>query len=111
MLGIRVIDRVPNDEIRRRNKVFDIGKRIAELKWSWAGHLGRRSDDRCSKAVTEWRPRTGRRSVARPAARWADDIVAIAGRTWMRLAQERGDWHKRREAYGPMLCRAKLGCG
>lgn len=29
---------------------------------------------------------------------WADDIIAIAGRTWLRLAQERCDWHKQREA-------------
>ena len=50
-----------------------------EYKCSWAGHLARRGDGRWSKAVTEWRPRTGKRSVGRPMARQINDIVAIAG--------------------------------
>lgn len=29
-------------------------------------------------------------------AKWVKYVVAIAGRTWMRLAQKRGDWHKKR---------------
>ena len=109
MLGIKLINRVPNVEIRRRTKVFDIGNRVMELKWNWAGHLARRGDGRWSKAVTEWRPSNGKRSVGRPAARWADDIVAIAGVTWMRLAQDRGAWHKQREAYTQQW--VKTGCG
>ena len=58
-----------------------------DFKWSWAGHLSRHGDDRASKVVTEWRPRTEKRSVGRPVARWANDIVAIAGIPWMRQAQ------------------------
>ena len=98
MLGIKLVDRVPNPEIRRRLKVVHIGNRIMELKWSWAGHLVRRGDGRWSKALTEWRPSTGKRSVGQPVARWAKDIVAIAARyildeagtgTW-NLAQTKG---------------------
>lgn len=51
-----------------------------------------------SKAVTAWRPRTGR-SEGRTAARWADDIVGIAGRAWIGPAQERRDWYEKREGY------------
>lgn len=36
-------------------------------------------------------------------ARWANKIIAVAGRTWMKLAQERLDLFKKCEFY---LCRA-----
>ena len=32
-------------------------------------------------------------------ARWTNDMVAIAGISWIDLAQERRPWHKQREAY------------
>ncbi|RVE41117.1 hypothetical protein evm_014233 [Chilo suppressalis] len=67
MLGISLRDRVRNDEIRRRTKVTDIARRIAQLKWNWAGHIARRTDGRWGGKVLEWRPRAGRRSVGRPA--------------------------------------------
>lgn len=78
MLGIRLQDRVLNTEIRKQTKVQDIEKRVMGLKWSWAGHLDRRGDGKWSKAITEWRPRLGRRSVGRQVARWTDDITRIA---------------------------------
>lgn len=31
----------------------------------------------------------------RQAAKCADDIVTIMGRSWMKLAQTRGDWHEK----------------
>lgn len=99
MLGISLVDRVPNVEIRQRTKVEDVGKRITKLKWNWAGHLARREDDRWTKAVSEWWPREGRRSVGRPSARWSDDIVKVSGRTWIRLAQDRDEWRIKKEAY------------
>ncbi|CAG9123735.1 unnamed protein product [Plutella xylostella] len=33
MLGISLRDRIPNVVIRKRTKVFDVGMRVAELKW------------------------------------------------------------------------------
>ena len=69
MLGIKLVDRVPNSEIRGQTKVVDIGNPIMELKWSWAGHLRGRGDARWNKAVTERRPRTGKRRVGRPSMR------------------------------------------
>lgn len=99
MLGISLVDRVPNVEIRRKTRVDDVGSRITRLKWRWAGHLVRRDDGRWTGAVTEWWPRTGKRGIGRPPARWSDDIVKVAGRHWTRLAQDRKRWRDREEAY------------
>jgi hypothetical protein len=44
-------------------KVIDIAHRISMLKWQWAGHISRRTDNRWGKRVLEWRPRLGKRSV------------------------------------------------
>jgi hypothetical protein len=44
MLGVSLRDRIRIDEIRKRTKVTDIARRIAELKWQWAGHIARRTD-------------------------------------------------------------------
>ena len=66
MLGVSLRDRIRNEEIRRRTKVTDIARKISNLKWQWAGHIARRTDNRWGKKVLEWRPRTGRRSVGRP---------------------------------------------
>jgi endonuclease/exonuclease/phosphatase family metal-dependent hydrolase len=99
MLGISLRDRIRNEAIRSRTKVTDIALRIAKLKWQWAGHIARRTDGRWGGKVLEWRPRTGRRSVGRPPARWTDDLVKVAGVRWMRVAQDRSLWHSLGEAY------------
>jgi hypothetical protein len=70
MFGVSLRDRIRKDEIRKRTKVTDIARRIADLKWQWAGHIARRTDGRWGGKVLEWRPRTGRRSVGRPPTRW-----------------------------------------
>ncbi|KAL3287523.1 hypothetical protein HHI36_001992 [Cryptolaemus montrouzieri] len=41
MLGVSLRDKIKNEEIRRRTRVTDILRRIAELKWHWAGHVAR----------------------------------------------------------------------
>jgi hypothetical protein len=45
MLGVSLRDRIRNDEIRKRTKVTDIARRIADLKWQWAGHIAERSSN------------------------------------------------------------------
>jgi hypothetical protein len=47
-----------------------------------------------------WRPRLGKRSVGRPQARWSDDLRRTAGRSWMRVAEDRARWREVGEAYG-----------
>jgi hypothetical protein len=38
MLGVSLRDGIRNDEIRKRTKVPDIARRIADVKWQWAAH-------------------------------------------------------------------------
>ncbi|XP_063539716.1 uncharacterized protein LOC134748833 [Cydia strobilella] len=99
MLGVSLRDRVRNDDIRSRTRVTDIARRIANLKWQWAGHIARRTDGRWGRKVLEWRPRTGRRTAGRPPTRWSDDLVKVAGIRWLRAAQDRSEWRALGEAY------------
>ena len=99
MLGVSLRDKIRNEEIRRRTKVTDIALKVSKLKWQWAGHIARRTDNRWGKKVLEWRPRTGRRSVGRPPTRWTDDLVKTAGNRWMQEASSRSKWRSMGEAY------------
>ncbi|CAH2230463.1 jg27416 [Pararge aegeria aegeria] len=37
----------------------NLAKRVAKLKWQWAGHIARRTDGHWGLKVLEWRLRTG----------------------------------------------------
>lgn len=53
-----------------------------------------RKDWRWTTLTTEWSPTDGRRIKGRQRRRRIDGLVAFAGPTWLRLAQERdADWH------------------
>jgi hypothetical protein len=41
----------------------------------------------------------GKRSVGRPQARWYNDLRRTAGRSWMRVAEDRARWRNIGEAY------------
>jgi hypothetical protein len=99
MLGVSLQDRIRNQVIRQRTKVIDIAHRISMLKWQWAGHISRRTDNRWGKRVLELRPRLGKRSVGRPQARWSDVLRRTAGISWMRVAEDRARWRELGEAY------------
>nr|ADI61810.1 endonuclease-reverse transcriptase [Bombyx mori] len=99
MLGLSLRDRIRNEVIRAKTKVIDIARRVSKLKWQWAGHICRRTDNRWGRRVLEWRPRTGKRSVGRPPARWSDDLRKAAGSNWMRRTEDRVQWRTLGEAY------------
>ncbi|RVE55041.1 hypothetical protein evm_000461 [Chilo suppressalis] len=44
--GVSLRDGIRNEEIRRRTRTTEIDQRIAQLKWQWAGHIDRRTDER-----------------------------------------------------------------
>lgn len=99
ILGLSLRDRVPNHEIRRRSGVQDAIQKITMLKWNWAGHVARMTDNRWTKRITEWRPREDAlRSRGRPPTRWSDDLKRIRT-NWIQAAQDRDLWRKLREAY------------
>ena len=84
MLGITKMDRKTSKWIRQQTNVQDIKARVKELKWRWAGHVARITDNRWTKEVTEWIPLNEKRKRARPKTRWEDDIRKFVGVTWMR---------------------------
>ena len=99
MLKITRRDRKKNDWIRERTGVKDVLELAARLKWSWAGHMARRIDDRWTKRVSEWYPRDGVRRRGRQKTRWVDDIRKVAGTNWIREAQDRKRWKRHAEAF------------
>ncbi|KPJ21349.1 hypothetical protein RR48_00319 [Papilio machaon] len=65
------------------------------MGWPYCPQNGRP----CGHKVLEWRPRTGRRSEGRPPARWTDDLVKVAGVSWMRVVKDRSSWRSLGETY------------
>ena len=98
MLGISLRDKVPNIEIRSKTKLADILAQIASMKWKWAGHLARTSDNRWTKTLLQWRPWQDKRSRGRPPTRWTDDIKRVAT-NWIQEAQDCANWSLLGEAY------------
>ena len=103
MLGITLRDKMTNQWIREQTKVIDVMERIASLKWSWAGHIARRTDNRWTKAIMEWRPPTTR-PVGRPPERWTNGIKKYLKdkhqiTNWQQAAMNRTEWKKFGEAY------------
>ena len=99
MLDLKLKDRIPCAEIRKRTKIIDIIEYTLKQKWKWAGHIARLKDNRWTRRCTEWQPRRGRRSRGRPSRRWQDDITEKEGTTWIRKATDRRRWKTLMEGY------------
>ncbi|GFO28611.1 endonuclease-reverse transcriptase [Plakobranchus ocellatus] len=69
MLNIKLKDRIPTIEIRKKTQVIDVVQYIQRQKWRWAGHIAREKDNRWTKRWTEWQSRSGKRDRGRPEAR------------------------------------------
>ena len=99
MLHISLRDKIRNIEIRSKTKVKDILEKIKEAKWRWAGHVARMQDNKWTKRVTDWQPRSGKRRRGRQKRRWRDDLTSYLGTTWTRDAQDRRRWQLLEEGY------------
>ncbi|GFO02521.1 endonuclease-reverse transcriptase [Plakobranchus ocellatus] len=69
MLNIKLKDRIPTIEIRKKTQVINVVQYIQRQKWGWAGHIARKKDDRWTERHTERQPRSRRRDRGRP-DRW-----------------------------------------
>lgn len=99
MLSLSLRDRISNARLRQMSGVTDAIERITTLKWNWAGHVARFSDNRWTKRILEWRPLIdAQRSRGRPPTRWSDDIKRLET-NWISAAQDRRGWINLREAY------------
>ena len=67
-------------------------------KWSFAGHVARRDDGRCSHQVLKWEPPEGCRSRGHPVKWWGDALdeffksLGIGRHGWITIAQDRQGW-------------------
>ncbi|XP_050306270.1 uncharacterized protein LOC126743283 [Anthonomus grandis grandis] len=84
MLGTSLRDHIRNDEIRRRTKVTDVMRRVAELKWRWAGHVARQDPSRWTNKMMQLC-----KMSQEPQKEMRDDIQRIAGRNWLQTALDR----------------------
>src|ERR1700761_1162277 len=87
-----------NQWIRKQTKVVDVMERIASLKWNWAGHIARMTDERWTETIMNWRPPTTRPG-GRPPKRWTNGIKRVAGTNWQQVAMDRSKWKEKEEAY------------
>lgn len=92
MINVSKKDHIRSEVIRERSGIKDVIQNIYTIKRRWAGHVARFKDDRWTARTTNWIPRQFKRSRGRPALRWEDPIVKVAGKTWKRDAQDRELW-------------------
>ena len=52
MLDLKLKDKIPCSEIRKRTKIIDIIEYTLKQKWKWAGHIARLKDNRWTKRCT-----------------------------------------------------------
>ncbi len=89
MLGITWRDRKQASWIMEQTKDEGIVVTIKNKKWTWAGYVIRRRDNRWTTRVTEWQPRKGRRNQGRQSVTWRDEIRAFAEPSWSSLTSDR----------------------
>ena len=101
MLNLTLKDRKTAIWIREKTKIKDVNVTVQQLKWNWAGHVMRRSDNRWSKKTTDWTPRGYTRNRGRQRVRWRDDIDSyMCCVNWQGVAQSRGRWKALGKAFG-----------
>ena len=98
-MKIRKIHKIRHTTIRQKTKVIDALSYSQKLKWRWAGHVARMTDGRWTRQLTSWPGPRGFRKRGRPIARWADDVTKIAGKGWMKDAEDREYWSSLEEAF------------
>ena len=49
MFNLKIKDKVPYTEIRKRTRVQDIVQFVLKQKWKWAGHVARLDDNQWAR--------------------------------------------------------------
>ena len=100
LLNIKRRDKVKQKIIKGKLKYnLEFARRIKRLKWDWAGHVARANGKSWIWKTTNWLNLSGRKR-GRQRTRWGDDIAnMLQHRLYHRIAQERLEWARLREAY------------
>uniref|UniRef100_A0A7I4YYG5 F-box domain-containing protein n=1 Tax=Haemonchus contortus TaxID=6289 RepID=A0A7I4YYG5_HAECO len=112
MLGISLYTQVQmgiqSSELRQRTNIRDTVDYAKKSK-TRAGHVMRYSDDRWTRAVTDWIPRDIKRTPGRPPTIWSDfftkalnernvDPRVLGAIHWTTLARDRDEWRSYRKS-------------
>ena len=87
ILNIRLKDKVKTCKIREKTGVIDALQHMRKLKWKWAGHVARLSDERWTYLTTIWAGPSGKRARSHPKQCWVDKIEKHAGNHWVNKAK------------------------
>ena len=109
MLNITWRDHKTAEWIREQTKLRDILETISKAKWTWAGHLTRRTDNRWTTKLTFWQPRGHTRNKGRRKFRWRDDLDKFR-KHWHRDASDRLRWRQMGKAYALLLYEQATRC-
>ena len=102
MLGISLLERLENEDIRRGAGVRKITDLIAESRLRWYGHVVRMDEEENVKRA--WlEPVRGRRSRGRQRIRWRDKVSSDLEKRGLVEddAYERNSWRRRIKAADP----------
>ena len=75
-------------------------------KWNFAGDTARSDANKWSTRLLQWQPFfrcTPVRRVGRPATRWTDDLVKLAGGDWHNVAHDEALWASLSDGFGQHL--------
>ena len=96
IMGLTLLDRVPNEEILRHANMPGIETIIMKAQLRWCGHVRRMHDSRLPKALLYGELATGARKIGRPRLRYKDTIKYKVNRCklqdWERTALNREQW-------------------
>ena len=72
ILGYRKIDRHKIEDLYKITKMGNINTDLRKIKWRWAGHIARMTNERWAKILTEWCPLDRKRSRGRQTTKKMD---------------------------------------
>jgi hypothetical protein len=80
LVNVRMSEKISNEKLRKMTKVVHVKTKISELKWNWAGHFQRHSNEkRWPKLIEKWEIKDGKRKRGAPLKRWRDEIFEFKG--------------------------------
>ena len=105
MVGVSSLDRVRNEEVRRRAGVErKLSEKVDQRVLGWYGHVVRMCEVRLTQSVC--RAEAGRvRLRGRPEKKWMDGVVSALGVRGLSLEQRRESASDRREWRGIVMDR------
>uniref|UniRef100_A0A914DB83 Reverse transcriptase domain-containing protein n=1 Tax=Acrobeloides nanus TaxID=290746 RepID=A0A914DB83_9BILA len=95
VLGVRLIDKVKSDEIRKQTMFKDAAQDARERKLEWAEHIVRRQDNRWTTRTTFWWPYDLKRPLGRLPYRWRREMEQAIGPNWHNIAKNREEYRRR----------------